>query len=93
MMREGSYEDSPMVYSVVPTPSDRTTRLRGPRNLSESGRPDSEEVLDRVAKSYERERGGGDGTTKRRKRIDEEWKEIRLVGEDDEPRSRIINPT
>ncbi|GAA6009531.1 hypothetical protein JCM11491_003592 [Sporobolomyces phaffii] len=79
---EGGYEiteDSPLVYSVVPTPTARSTR----RGRDPSGRPDSEEVLERVAKSYERERGGGgDPGAKRRKRIDEEWKEIRLVGEE-----------
>lgn len=98
--REGSgdltlatMEDSPMVYSVVPTPNTRTTRRAGEgarerrgRTRTDSSRPDSEDVLDRAAKSYERERKNG--KEGRRKMIEEEWKEIRLV----EPETRSRDP-
>lgn len=87
-------EDSPMVYSVVPTPNTRTTRRAGigaqerrRGKTVENGRPDSEDVLERAAKSYERERrnlaGGGGGGSGGAKTIEEEWQEIRLVDHED----------
>ncbi|GAA5960537.1 hypothetical protein JCM3765_003670 [Sporobolomyces pararoseus] len=98
--REGSgeltsatMEDSPMVYSVVPTPNTRTTRRAGEgarerrgRTRTDSSRPDSEDVLERAAKSYERERKNG--KEGRRKMLEDEWKEIRLV----EPETRSRDP-
>jgi hypothetical protein len=77
-----------MVYSVTPDPNTRTKGGSWTRSKTGRTRPDSAEVLENAAKSYERERGGDVyGTSKRRKRIEEEWKEIRLVEEEPSKRS------
>ncbi|GAA5905401.1 uncharacterized protein JCM6883_006385 [Sporobolomyces salmoneus] len=91
-------EDSPMVYSVPKTRT-RTTSSGNPaatrerRDRFKFDRPDSQDVLESAAKSYERERqgsaassgGGGRGREKSgRKMIEDEWSDIRFVGDKEE---------
>lgn len=87
-----------MVYSVPKTRT-RTTSSGNPaatrerRDRFKFDRPDSQDVLESAAKSYERERqgsaassgGGGRGREKSgRKMIEDEWSDIRFVGDKEE---------